>query len=399
MKDLKHLYYFEELIRDAYNDTVREAKAQGRVCVATVCENTPEPLFNLGRCFSVRLTAPNTTTTEMATYYMTNMMCENARALLERAIEGGYNFADCLIAPDGCTMINRAAENIELLHAMDTGKSDFFYEHMEIPLKADENGVKLLRLQCENHILKPLRDHYGIDTSDASIREAVKEHNEICRLIQAIGEFRKEENPRITGYEFAVLTLATYVCPKDKIRDKLAETLEELKSRKPDEKRYRARVVVVGSEMDDPECIKLIEEAGAYVCADRFCFGSFPGREEIPMNDTEDALTQVCRHYVYSGQCPRVMNMEKVYGRKAYVADLASKFKADGIIYIQIKFCDPWGYEKVMAQAMLKEDYGYSVMTVDSPYNIKSSAGQMRTRVQAFVESIEVKKIVGGEGK
>ncbi len=399
MKDLKYLYYFEELLRNAYNDTVREAKAEGRICVASMCENTPEPLFNLGSCFSVRLTAPNTSATEVATYYMTNMMCETARALLERAIEGGFNFADCLIAPDGCTMINRAAENIELLKAMDEGKPNFFHEHMEIPLKADENGVKLLKIQCENHILTPLHQHFGVDCSDAAIRKAVDEHNEICRIINAIGEYRKEELPRITGYEYAVLTLATYVCPKDKIKDKLQETLEEIKDRKPDEKKHRARVVLVGSEMDDPDFVKMVEEAGAYVCADRYCFGSRPGRVEIELNDTEDALTQVCRHYTYQSQCPRVMNMDKVYGRKAYVADLAKEFNADGIIYTQVKFCDPWGYEKVMGQAMLKEDYGYPVMTLDRPYNSKSSAGQTRTRVQAFVESIEVKKMSAREGK
>ena len=45
---------------------------------------------------------------------------------------------------------------------------------------------------------------------------------------------------------------------------------------------------------------------------------------------------------------------------------------------------------------MLKEDYGYPVLSVDRPYNIASSVGQMRTRVQAFVESIEIKAIQRG---
>ena len=45
---------------------------------------------------------------------------------------------------------------------------------------------------------------------------------------------------------------------------------------------------------------------------------------------------------------------------------------------------------------MLRDDYGFPVMSVDRPYNIASSVGQMRTRVQAFVESIEIKKLHGG---
>lgn len=116
----------------------------------------------------------------------------------------------------------------------------------------------------------------------------------MCELIRAIGECRKGPNPRITGYEFHVITLATYVAPKYLIIDKLEETLKELKTRRPDKKNpYRARVVVVGSEVDDIDFIKLVEETGAYVCTDRFCYGSFPGRDPIVLTDDEDALTQV----------------------------------------------------------------------------------------------------------
>jgi len=395
MKDLKYLSYFEDLLQQANNELIQQAKREGGIAVAHVCENTPEPLMNLGNCFSIRLFAPNSGSMDIATYYMTSFLCENSRALLERAVEGGFNFADCLIAPDGCTMINRCVENIELLKAMGEGNPHFFHENMEIPLKADDNGVELLKLQCKNHILKPLQENYGVDISDAAIRAAVEEHNRVCRVIRAIGEFRKEAQPRITGYEFHVLTLATYVCPKALIIGKLEETLEELKSREPDSRKYRARVCLVGSEVDDIGLIKLIEETGAYVCADRFCFGSFPGRNEILINDDEDALTQLCRQYVYRGQCPRVMNMKAVYGRKEYVAQLAKEYGADGIIYQQVKFCDPWAYERLMGSTMLRDDYGYPVLSVDRPYNVRSSAGQMRTRIQAFVESIEIKKIRG----
>ena len=396
MRDLKHLQYFENLLQEANNQLITKAKKDGKICVAYVCENTPEPLMNLGNAFGIRLHAPNTGSMDIATYYMTSFLCETSRALLERAIEGGFNFADCVIAPDGCTMINRCVENMELLKTMGAGNDKFFHEFMEIPLKADDNGVELLVLQCKNHILTPLSEKYGIDVSDAAIRKAVETHNRVCRVITEIGNFRKEEKPRITGYEFHILTLATYVMPQYLIIDKLEETLEELKTREPEDKPYRARIMIVGSEVDDSGFIKLIEETGAYVCADRFCFGSLPGRMEIELNDEEDALTQVCRHYVYNGHCPRMFNMEKVYGRKAYVNDLAKEYGADGIIYEQIKFCDPWAYERLLGSTMLRDDYNYPVLSVDRPYNISASVGQMRTRVQAFVESIEIKKLQGG---
>lgn len=394
MKDLKHLYYFEKLLEEANNDLVRQAQESGRICVASVCENTPEVLMNLPGTFSVRLRAPRTGSMEMGTYYMTSFLCEYSRALLERAIEGGYQFTDCIITPDGCTMMNRCVENMELLATMN--KEKFFYEYMEIPMKADDNGLNLYVLQCRNHILTPLAEHYGIDVSDAAIRKAVEEHNRLCSLIRQIGEYRKEEKPRITGYEYHILTMATYVAPKDLLMERLEETLEELKTREPDEKPpYRARVVLVGSEIDDVDVVKLIEEAGAYVCADRFCYGSFPGRDLITLNDGEDALTQVCRQYMNRGQCPRYMNMDKMLDRRRYVDKLAKEYRADGIVYQQMKFCDPWAYERMIGTQVMRDEYRYPVLAVDRPYAIGSS-GQMRTRVQAFVESIEIKKIQGG---
>ena len=394
MKDLKQLIYFENLLQDANNELIAQAKSEGKRCVAYVCENVPEPLLNLAGTFSIRLRAPRTGSMEMATYYLTSFLCEYSRALLERAIEGGFKFADCIITPDGCTMMNRCVENMELLKTMD--KEKFFYEYMEIPMKCDDNGLNLYTLQCTNHILKPLAENFGIDVSDAAIRESVRRHNRICELIRAIGDFRKEKNPRITGYEFHIITLATYAAPQDMLIEKLEETLEELKTREPEPKNpFRARVVVVGSEIDDVDFVKLVEETGAYVCADRFCYGSLPGRVPIELNDAEDALTQVCRHYMTHSQCPRYMDMPKMLGRREYVNALAKEYNADGIIYEQIKFCDPWAYERMVGSHVLQHDFGYPVLSVDRPYTIAGS-GQMRTRVQAFVESIEIKKIQGG---
>lgn len=264
-------------------------------------------------------------------------------------------------------------------------------------MKGDENGLNLYVLQCQNHILTPLKEKWGIDTSDAALRKAVAEHNRVCELIRAIGDFRKEDNPRITGYEFAVITLATYVAPKYLLIDKLEDTLKELQKRQPDENNpYRVRIAVVGSEGDDTEYIKLVEECGAYVCADRYCYGSLPGRNPIILNDDEDALTQICRAYMNRGQCPRYMNQEKIQNRRKYVDEIAREYKADGVLYDQIKFCDPWAYERTVGSHVLREDFGYPVLSVDRPYNIASAAGQMRTRVQAFVESVELKKIQGG---
>ena len=86
------------------------------------------------------------------------------------------------------------------------------------------------------------------------------------------------------------------------------------------------------------------------------------------------------------------MSAEKVHGRKEYVRDLVHMYHADGVIYEQIKFCEYWGYERALASHIMTNEYGIPSVTVDRQYTANAS-GQLRTRVQAFVESLEIKKI------
>ncbi len=399
MKDLKHLYYFESLLTDANNALVRQAKSEGKIAVGYTCYHMPEVLLNLGDCFSVRLRAPRTGSMEVSTYYMSNATCEYARALLERGLEGGYKFLDCMAAVDVCECMNRSMENMELLGAHDTENDKFFWCNLDAPYSDDEASIIHLKEQVTRKVLSQLQSNYGVDISDASIRKAVAEHNEICRLITEIGNFRKLDNPTITGYEFHILTLATYCCPKYLVVDKLRETLEELKTRQPnDKKQFRAKVVVVGSEIDDPELISLIEDSGALVVADRFCYGSVPGRQEIVLTDDEDALTQVCRQYLESTLCVRHCALHKCKKRLDTVEQLKNDYNADGVIYEQIKFCTYWSYERALASHIMNDEYHIPTLSIDRPYMSRTS-GQLRTRVQAFVESIEIKKIKAKKDK
>ena len=391
MRDLKHLIFFENLLDNADNELVEKAKADGGLAIGYTCFHIPEVLLNVGQCFSVRLRAPRTGSVDIATYYMSNYTCEFARALVERGIEGGFNFLDGLAGVDACSMMNRFYEHFELLKMNE--KPNFFVTHCDMPYKVVDYSVRHYVKQMQIRLLDVMKEHYGVDVSDAAIRKAVEEHNEVCRIITEIGEMRKAENPVITGYEFHIICLVSYTCPKALILPYLRETLEELKTREPDPKPwYRARVAVIGSEIDDPGLIQMIEEAGAMVVADRFCYGSFPGREVIDLKDDEPALEQICLHYMEVSECARYISDEKVQQRRDTADRLAREFNADGLIYEQMKYCDFWGFERALVSHIMAEERGWPVLSIDRLYNNKTS-GQLRTRFQAFVESLEIKRI------
>ena len=395
MRDLKHLIYFEDLLQEANNDLVRKGKEDGNLCLGYTCYFMPEVLLDLPGCFSVRLRAPKCTSPDMASYYMSGRTCHYGRSLLERALEGGYNFIDAQLATETCTVTCRFQEHLGYMDDV-INNSTFKTEFTDVPFKKNENSIDHYRKQLKLHVLDFLEREYGVDTSDEAILKAIEINNEVNDIITEIGNYRKLDNPTITGYEFSVITLVSMVCPKYLIVDKLRETLEELRTREPDDKpNYKIKVLLAGSENDDPDFIKLIEGCGALVVADRHCYGSLESRQHIDIKEGEDPLTAVARHYLLTSQCARFMEQKEMRHRKKVLADYAKEYKADGIIVESNKFCEYWSFERMIDTIVLPRDFGYPVCSIEKEY-INTASGQLRTRFQAFVESVELKKIQEG---
>lgn len=91
------------------------------------------------------------------------------------------------------------------------------------------------------------------------------------------------------------------------------------------------------------------------------------------------------------------MEHEKVEGRREYVKHLVEEYHADGVVYEQLKFCEYWGYERALASHVITHDYGIPSVAVDRQ-NATGGNGQLRTRVQAFVESLEIKQLNAQKG-
>ena len=154
--------------------------------------------------------------------------------------------------------------------------------------------------------------------------------------------------------------------------------------------------MLAGSEIDDPEFTRLVEMCGALVVADRYCFGSLPGREQIVVAEGQDPLDALAEHYMKINECPRTMGTESIISRKNYLYDVAKEYNAEGIIIQNMKFCEYWGYERAIAAKWLAE--GLNVPSAIPTCQIErdyanAATDQLRTRFQAFVESLEIKRL------
>lgn len=395
MKDLKHLIYFENLLQEAQNELVTKAVEDGKRALGYNCYYIPETLLNLPGCFSSRLRAPRCTSTDVASYYMTNRTCPYVRSILERAIEGGYSYLDALFGAENCAAMERMEEHFFLLKLVK--KDSFFVTQIDPPMKGNKTNLDYYKAQLKLKVVDELEKRFGVDVSEEAMRAAIADHNEISRVITEIGDYRKLDNPPITGYEFHVIQLVSQVCPHYLILPYLQETLEEIKTREPEEKfPFRARVALVGSEIDDPDFTKLIESCGALVVCDRHCYGAVESRQPIVVKEGQEPLDAIARHYLDTSNCPRFMPQDEMRERKRRLAELVKEYNADGLIIASNKFCEYWSYERVIDTVVMKRDFGIPVCSIEKEY-INSASGQLRTRFQAFVESVEIKKIQEGK--
>lgn len=317
LKELRHLHYFERLLAEPDNELVQQAQAEGMLAVGYACAQVPPVLLALDRCFPVRL----------------------------RGGENGFL--------DGVAALADA------------------------PTKLAEHTLRRYVRQLRE-MLRDMAAERGADVSDAALCAAVAERNELSRVLREIGALRTADNAPVTGYEFAVLNGISEACPARLILPKLRETLREIRRREPGEKPwYRARVAVVSGNAE-PSVIREIEAAGVFAAAD--CAFCAPGRGEIVLRDGEDILTQIALHSMKASLCPRYADGDKTRQRRETVDALARQARADGIVFAQSPCCDAWALACALESHVMREDYGWSVLTVGGHDDAR--------RLGAFVERL-----------
>jgi benzoyl-CoA reductase subunit C len=142
--------------------------------------------------------------------------------------------------------------------------------------------------------------------------------------------------------------------------------------------------MLIGGILDDPEYLAVIEERGGLIVADSTCFGSRLFWQDVD-EEADDPLRALARYYVADRpSCPRVFDAYE--GRAAYIRQMIEDFAVEGVILERLMFCDTWGFEQFRLFNDFKE-WGVPLLMLDREYTT-GGQGQLRTRVQAFLETL-----------
>lgn len=365
-----------EVARTVSNPDVKQFKDGGGRVIGYFCAAMPAEMVTAAGMLPFRLRATGSQGTELSDAFFSSLNCSFPRHAFNMALRGDYDFADGLVMFNSCDHIRRIYD-----HWTRQLKTPFV-RILSLPKKTEQLQIDFFRGEL-NDLRTDMQAHFGVELTDDRLREAIKVHNETRRLLRQIYELRKADNPPITGSEMLAVSVATTAMEPRHCNEVLRALLDDLR-RVPGHSGYRARLLVLGGELDDPEYLKVIEDQGALVVADALCFGSRIFWREVA-EDSADPLGALARYYVADRpSCARVFTSYDA--RIAYLREMMREFKADGAIFERLMFCDTWGFEQFSLDNDFKE-WGVPLLCMDREY-VMSGAGQLRTRVQAFLETM-----------
>jgi bzd-type benzoyl-CoA reductase N subunit len=372
----KVLEHFQEATKTIVNTDLKKWLDQGGKVMGYFCSYGPEEVISAAGMVPIRMRAIGSTGTELADAYLSNINCSYCRHCFNMGLTGEYDFVEGLVWLNNCDHVRRIYDN--WIRKVNTP----FTKMMSLPKMTTE--VQVEWFHDELIILKEaLEKHLGIAITDEKLREAIKLHNETRRLLRQMYELRKKDNPPITGAEALAVVVASTAMPREQFNQMLKELLQEL-SDAEGIKDYRARLMIVGSILDDPAFIKVIEDVGGLVVTDSACFGTRIFWTVVDEGES-DPITALAKYYIQDKPaCPRMFDTQPQ--RSKFVRDMVKEFKVDGVIGERMIFCDLWSGENFMLGGDLKEE-GIPFLKLDREY-IMAGAGQLRTRAQAFLESI-----------
>jgi benzoyl-CoA reductase/2-hydroxyglutaryl-CoA dehydratase subunit BcrC/BadD/HgdB len=146
----------------------------------------------------------------------------------------------------------------------------------------------------------------------------------------------------------------------------------------------RARLMLSGSGgCEDPRFYQVIEELGGLIVTDSLCFGSRYFWE--PVQTGGDPIECLAASYLRRPSCASMG--DKVSERSDYIVQMVQDFSVDGVIYERMRYCDLWGGQILHVRQALKEA-GIPLLEIEREYLLRA-VGQLKTRVQAFLEMIE----------
>lgn len=261
---------------------------------------------------------------------------------------------------------------------------------METPQMKREKDKELWRSEVRD-FLSEVENFTGNKITAESLRQAIRDVNGKRRALLRLSELRKNNPSPISGKDCLLIEQISMYDDVPRFTAQLNALCDELETRVKEGKGVgkpgAPRIIVSGTPMALPnwKVPHVIETSGAVIVAEEMCTGLRYFENLVPeeAGSVEEMTANIAARYLdINCACftPNKPRLDKL-------VQLAEEYKADGIIHCSLAFCDPYLVEVNRVEKVLHE-HNIPLLKLETDYGQEDS-GQIKTRVEAFLEMIE----------
>ena len=345
----------------------------GRI-VGYFCTYAPEELMYAAGILPVRILGSHEVQ-DVTEPHIFAMFCPFCRDCLAQGLKGRFDYLDGIMIAQSCLHIRQTFTSWQKHIPTDYSYYLPMPHHVQSP-RATPFLTRELQAFKES-----LEEWTGKKIDDRAIDEAIEVHNRNRRLMWKAYELRQGASPPLTGEEAMEVVLSSQMVDKQDHSAALETLLGKL-ARRETTRETGTRLMILGSEDDDVEFIRMVEACGATFVIDDHCTGT-----RYFWNDVEadqDRLKAIADRYVKRVPCPTKDWPQRT--RVAHVLALAKAYDVQGAIVMQQKFCNP---HEIDTPALIKALNAAGIKTLFLEFDVTVPIGQFKVRVEAFLEMLQ----------
>lgn len=222
------------------------------------------------------------------------------------------------------------------------------------------------------------------------LAESIKLINNKRKALERLYDLRKNETLPISGCDALLISQIAFYDDPARFTQMTNKLCDELEKRVADGVSVvpagTKRIMLTGTPLAIPnwKLHNIVETSGAAVVCEEMCTGTRYFEKLVDESGTtlEEQYQALANRYMNINCACFTPNS----GRIDDILRLAKEYKVDGIIDVNLKFCNLYDTEGYFVERAMKEA-GIPVLGIETDYT-DSDAQQLRTRVSAFIEML-----------
>ena len=308
-----------------------------------------------------------------------SFVCSIVKSTLEQGMIGTLAEFDALVFHSICD----PARNLASVYQRNFPEKKIEYIHFPQNLAAPEAVTYLAKEYAR--VARSMSEVTGHMPSASEIRRSITVYNAVRASLRELYALRSEAPHKLPTRVLYPLMRYGHIAPPELHASLLAQALEGVKALEG-RPRDRIRVTLSGSFCEQPplDLIAAIEDAGCYLVDDDFLLGRrwFTGDVDA---EAEDPFSALAEAYV-NRSVPNAVKHDLRISKSEQLVARAKAHKADAVIVLCAKFCEPALFEYPLArQALQRAGIPHIFLEFEEKMWMFD---KIRTEIETFVESL-----------